>query len=491
MDENDPNPVPDQDGLDQFVDRIRLGDLSAGEFAAVEARLSADPAFRRRYRERIRLESNLLVAFRASGPDIVPPMMVPVPKQRMRWPWIAALAGATAASLLIGFFAGSRADPVAKAPVMACLESSSDATWGENSPGGIGSPIVARELDLRSGLAEIRFTSGAIVALEAPARLDVIDPMRCRLYRGLAIVNVPDAAKGFTVETPDGHAIDHGTRFVVQTDEARNGVDFEVLEGMISVHHRASGAVVPLEDAEAARLTNRGIESLAEFPSRRLGSPPKPSVRRVRTHGRETSIVRIDTDEARKKLLDSDLLMVKKDLTRTIFTESHVAHYARDRRSLIGFPLDGVDPSHITGARMVLNLVPTGLGFASSLPATCAFEVYGIRDDPSLEAWPTEDLRWKDAPGSIDDSGDVNEAEVHHLGTIKIPRGKVSGALELTTPELLAFLQADTTGEVSFLLVQSTPPLDSYSVVHAFAASTHPTGAGPTLELNMSSPDGQ
>jgi hypothetical protein len=169
--------------------------------------------------------------------------------------------------------------------------------------------------------------------------------------------------------------------------------------------------------------------------------------------------------------------------------------YARDRRSLIGFKLGDIDPVDIQRARLRLNLVPSGLGFVSSLPEVCRFEVYGIRDDAAIESWPAEGLRWEDAPGSTSDhreqemDGVIDPTDVRLLGHLDIPRGKVQGPVVFDDPRILDFVRKDRTGEVGFLLVRATPPLDGYSLVHSFAASSHPGAAGPSLELELEDPE--
>ena len=477
--------------LDHFIHRLRSGELEPDEFKAMERRLIEDSDLRRRYRERMRMEANLLSAFQTDRQDIVPP---PIASSRSRvsrrW-WMPAVGAGIAAALAIGFFVGSWRDAFDSPQIIAHLESSSEAAWAGSLPGGSGAGLAAGRLDLRHGLAEIRFTSGVRVTLEAPARLDLIDPMRCRLHQGVAVVDVPESGIGFIVETSDGHAVDHGTRFAVNA--GGGSADFEVLEGSISLHHSGSGSVLPLIDAQAARLSGDGIESLTILPSANFKRSRSPNIVRLHTEGRETSVIRNPVKPPLRQSLDPDFLMIKMDVTRYGWSYDQPGHYARDRRSLIGFSLRETDLASIENARLRLNLVPTGLGYASSLPETCTFQVFGVRDDPKLEAWATKDLRWEDAPGFYKDAlphmeqadGKLDMDEVRLLGTIDLPRGKVTGAIVFESPELTTFVREDTTGEVSFLLVRATAPRDGWSLVHAYASSTHPDATGPTLELEM------
>ena len=54
--------------------------------------------------------------------------------------------------------------------------------------------------------------------------------------------------------------------------------------------------------------------------------------------------------------------------------------------------------------------------------------------------------------------------------------------MTLETPQLLAFLKADQSGEISFLIDCETP---GSTLVHGFASSQHREAAGPVLELVM------
>jgi len=481
--------LQDLDSLERFLDALRSGELGAQEAAVLEQCLLADPELRRRYRERMRLEANLLSTFQTVRPEIVPPLMVAPRPSGLRHRWIPMIGTGIAAVLALGFLISLGRKARSQPPVIARVESSSEAGWSDTSSAGAGAELRAGEIELRNGLAELRFTSGVLLTLEAPARLELIDPMRCRLHRGIAVVQVPDRAKGFTLETPNGHAVDHGTRFSVNVDEHHHPVaDFEVLDGLISVHHPKTGSIIDLTESKAARMTSAGIQRLATQPSQALEARAVPALKRLRTHGRETSIVPIRGKMELERLLDPDLLMVKKDITRVTSTHSKPAHYARDRRSLVAFKLAGMHPNNVSAARLRLNLVPTRLGFASSLPEYCTFQLYGIRDDATLEAWSSENLRWEDAPGSVGIGSDIDETEVRLLASVEIPRGRLSGPVLFESADLTTFIREDRTGNVGFLLVRATPPLDSASLVHAFAASTHPDAAGPTLELEMTKP---
>lgn len=474
---NDQHPMD----LDRILDELRGNTLSEAELANLERQLLEDEDLRRSFRARMRLESHLFTAHRTARPDILPPVMGPTPpSHNTRW-WLSAAITGMAASLAVALLV-TVGNPGQSSPtVVARIESSNEAAWVSAQPTTVGSGLTAGEVELKNGLAELRFDSGALVALEAPARLVIIDPMRCRLIQGTVVVEAPESAKGFVVETPSGYAVDHGTRFAVQVDDSGNVSDFGVHAGRISVHHDGAQEAKTLNKGEAARLTNQGIEPLTALPSTRAGARPDSRHLRLRTHGRETSVIR---NNLRNEWLAPDLLMVKMD--RPVVED--VSRFPtelipKDRRALFGFSLGNVPPGLVQSAKLQLNLVPSGLGHASYLPERSTFEVYGIADRAALESWQATGLAWEDAPGSTGSALRIDPGEASLLGTFDVPRGREDGPVIFASKRLVEFLQSDTTGQVDFLLVMSTPPLKDWSRVHAFAATNHPVAAGPSLEI--------
>src|SRR5690606_4285588 len=86
--------------------------------------------------------------------------------------------------------------------IIAEITDSSGATWAECMlPTADGSQLSAGRLKIDRGLATIRFKSGAEVTLESPAELQLETAMRGTLLAGIAVVDVPDSAHGFTIAT--------------------------------------------------------------------------------------------------------------------------------------------------------------------------------------------------------------------------------------------------------------------------------------------------
>jgi hypothetical protein len=345
---------------------------------------------------------------------------------------------------------------------VATLVSSEDATWESPLPTVPGSRLEPDYLRLKAGVATIRFDSGAEVVLEAPAHIVLETEMQGRLLEGSAVITVPESAIGFVMESPDAFAVDHGTQFAMSVDVSGQGTTFEVLSGEISVHHESSGNVIRLNDSQAAAVTADGIKKLnVSIPEGTLSQPEKTL--RLKSEGLEASVIR--DDNSRFECLHQDLLMLK----------TTAQHKQFDRRAFFGFSLSGVDLESVQSASLRLNLVPTGLGFATRLTEVNTFAIYALPDEFTVH-WNPETLRWDDVP-------DLKDCRL--VGTFDIPRSRQRGSFRVETPEVLDSLKATSLDKVVFLALRQTPELQLGGLVHAFASSTHPEASGPSLELSL------
>lgn len=468
--------------LDRFIDSLRSGKLDESEMTKLDERLREDADFRQLYRARVRMESNLLSVYQLEEKAITPPVITNTKTRNLRSFWYMAAGAGIAATLILSFLTLFQEAKTPIIPAVAKIEVESEASWAGMLPFTANGDLGAGEIYLKTGVAEIRFVSGVRVSLEAPARLDVINPMRCRLIEGNIIVEVPDGAEGFIVDTPEGHAVDYGTNFAVTVNNENQTSKFVVINGEIAVHHKSTQISKTLLTGESVRLTKKDIVTVKPSFGKESNTQTLNNSLRLRTNGRETSIVRNDQ---RELWLSPDLLMVKADVRMKNENSLSPILLPKERRSLIGFNLGGLNTQRIHSAKFRLNIVPSGLGFASFLPDTCHFEVYGIKEKPNLESWWTTTLKWRDAPGSIVGGVEIDYSEVDLLGTFDIPKGRLEGSVIFTTDRLIKYLKNDTTDEVGFLIVMTTIPKKQWSLVHAFASSTHHNAAGPSLEIEL------
>lgn len=347
-------------------------------------------------------------------------------------------------------------------PGIATIVSSENAAWESSLPTRAGDQLMQGRMNLRTGIATIRFTSGAELLLEAPATLELISAMRCRLESGAGVVNVPDSAIGFVVETPGGYTEDFGTRFTVRVDEDQKQSDLQLLEGEIEVHHTQSGESLRLSDAGAAVLVSeQSIRLLQETDADEREPVIKPQNLFIGTNGRcGTAMKRF---EKRKKFIDPAVLSVK-----------HTDSGKWDYQSFFSFDLTGVDFDRVTNAKLWLNLVPSSRGLASRLPKLNRFGIYGLTN-PAKSNWAIKS-RWEDAPGP--DDGEL-------LGTFQLQRSQTRGLFGIEGEALLDFVKKHPEQVVTLILVRETSQIEGTGtgLTHMFASDSHPESVGPQLEL--------
>lgn len=153
--------------------------------------------------------------------------------------------------------------------------------WTINSSSKI---LAGQTLKMSRGLMELEFSSGAHVTLEAPVSFTIESPMRAVLTHGKLTASVPEQARGFTVTTPDGDAIDLGTEFGLLVGD--DGVtETHVFKGEVSFLPAASdlaGEALSLTDDMAIQLTDENAmpSQLKATPTRftRVSFADQPTV---------------------------------------------------------------------------------------------------------------------------------------------------------------------------------------------------------------------
>ncbi|MEM0969567.1 MAG: LamG-like jellyroll fold domain-containing protein [Verrucomicrobiota bacterium] len=275
------------------------GSISPEQFAAFQERLLAEPGLRQVLRRILALDETLY----QEGAELDPASSTwiqaetratsahPAFETLRELRWLPLAAAATIIFLLIAFLRPSSAPSDPDAPIL---------TRGEGEPQAQGFAVVERLLDpawptssatrrrgellgpesfhLTAGSAEIQFFSGATMTVTGPARIQLHSAWEATCHEGSLRMDVPPAARGFTLHGPSSKIVDLGTEFGMQVD--KNGAaQVEVFEGEILVRHRSEEEKQVLEK-EAWILPKAG-------PSR----PTPPGSLQVPTTGflRETS----------------------------------------------------------------------------------------------------------------------------------------------------------------------------------------------------------
>ncbi len=102
-----------------------------------------------------------------------------------------------------------------------------------------GTKLGSERQIISAGSAEMKTAPGAIVVIEAPAEFYFESSDKLHLLSGRLSADVPPAAKGFTVVTRSGEAIDLGTRFGVDVPES-GAPEIHVFEGEVIARQNQS-----------------------------------------------------------------------------------------------------------------------------------------------------------------------------------------------------------------------------------------------------------
>lgn len=439
-----------------LIHRYMLGEATQAEVQELDGLMANDEELRREYIRVASIDTGLReVAFERAADPVLTPTSSVYNSRASTLLWIGVLGSIAALLVFAVVSVIDRPNPVAT------LASGENAAWESSLPTTPGSKLSPGVMKLISGIATIRFDSGAEVVLEAPAQLMLISRMRGRLTEGAAVVSVPEPAVGFVLETPGGYVVDHGTRFAVNVAGVGKASDFEVIEGEISVHLSSTGEEVRLTDQQSASIAKEKLVTFdGNIPERTLDQSNQ--VIRIGSGGRTTSVVRNDN---RRKRLHPDMLMVKRTETGT-----------QDRRSVFSFDLSEIDLKQVTTSRLRLNLIPSGIGFANRLPKSNRFGVYGLTNE-TKRGWSMDSL-WADAPAPEDGL---------LLGTFEIPRSRQRGVFGIEGSNLSNFLKTHGDKPVTLILVRETGQVagEGPGLVHAFASDTHPEASGPVLEFGI------
>jgi len=250
--------------LDRLLDAYLYGTLSAEAQAELNARLQSDAGARREFVEQLNLDS-ALAALAAGG---LAESAAPPRQRRLGVPsrWLAAAAGL--ALLGLGTWAWQNARPI-HATV---AEAAGVAGLAE------GDPLRGGWHRLEAGTLALVSARGARLVLEAPAEFRFESAQRLRLKRGRLAADVPPAAKGFTVVTPSGEAVDLGTRFGIDVP-AGGSAEVHVFQGEVIAKPNGASGTQSLRGGDALALqggATRELRSAAfiqpdEMPGLRAG----------------------------------------------------------------------------------------------------------------------------------------------------------------------------------------------------------------------------
>lgn len=148
-----------------------------------------------------------------------------------------------------------------------------------------GQDLHAATYALDAGILQVIYDNGAKVLLQAPARFELVSNQVLRLRSGRLTARVPEAAIGFTVETPTANVVDLGTEFGVTAGE--NASEVHVFEGEVLVKTATEPDPLRLRENRASRIdlatgTPTGVDFRPFGFMRTLSDPPSDLTARLR-----------------------------------------------------------------------------------------------------------------------------------------------------------------------------------------------------------------
>lgn len=317
--------------------------------------------------------------------------------------------------------------------------------------------------------------------MEAPATLEVVNEKKCWLERGTLVVEVPQEAVGFTVETPQATVVDFGTKFGVSAgDDGKYLV--KVLEGSVEVTPKNGEVVRRLKGGDAI---DTGLRRRQLNPQTDEQESYRWQPNLILDAGDGWQV--ISTAYGRGK--DSYIQSATKNRNfgrDPFFRVKHSGLVENlDRKGYVAFDLGRFEKAAIEDAELVLTIEPSDLGFATLVPDS-TFSVYGVTAQDEDE-WNEEGLTWQKAPAHDSKQEVLNQPDLSRavkLGEIKIAQGGVGTRL-LRSRELVDFLRADTNGLVTLIICRETAEMDRDGLVHAFATKESRNNTPPLLRIKI------
>lgn len=277
----------------KLIEAYLDGSITAPEMQQLNALLLADAEARREFAEILNVDSALAAMAAGWTKDEKP--VVHQTKWRTTSPrWIAAAASV---ALMLGSWwwqASTRAfATVEKAAGVAEMVD--------------GAPLRGESHEIAAGSVALITARGARIVIEAPAEFRFESAQRLHMKRGRLAADVPPAAKGFTVITPTGDAVDLGTRFGVDVPSS-GAAEVHVFQGEVIAKASGAKAKQSLRGGDAVAF-DQGASTSRELRSSAFIQPDEmPELTAGLAAGQraraESALVKLKSDPALIALLD-------------------------------------------------------------------------------------------------------------------------------------------------------------------------------------------
>ncbi len=230
--------------MERLLDRYLDEALTPEEKTELEQMLQAEPEARQTFWQHARFhallrESGAENRGREIAAELARPWWAGVAELlqlvRLNAGWAAAVAAVVVAVLGIWF---ARMQPDADHDRMttgvAVLAQAIDLEWAPGSEVlSTGAALSPGWLRIQSGLAQIEFSDGARLIVEGPAELQIVSRAEAFCRTGRLSAQVPPAARGFKIASPQMTVVDLGTAFGLEVREGDSVV--HVFEGKVEL----------------------------------------------------------------------------------------------------------------------------------------------------------------------------------------------------------------------------------------------------------------
>lgn len=242
--------------LHELASRYLDGTATEKEVAALDAHLRESTEARREFAALANLDAAL--AELAAGAENEAPAQAAMetnttgtasPRSAMEQPWLAL------AACIALLFAGA----VGWQWLFASYATVARGMGAEAFAPGMR--IRGQTYELTMGTVEFVTARGAQVVIEAPASFQFESAQKLRLRHGRVAADVPPSAKGFTVITPTGQAVDLGTKFGVDVPAQGGEAEIHVFQGEVIARPNHGGGSRSLTDGQAYTLNRQASEA--------------------------------------------------------------------------------------------------------------------------------------------------------------------------------------------------------------------------------------
>lgn len=341
--------------------------------------------------------------------------------------------------------------------------------WSESSlPTMKGSALQPGIMKLEKGIAEIQLNSGVYFQIEAPAHFELKSDMHCIVHTGSIMADVPDRAKGFTIDTPSAKVIDHGTKFIVRHDPEHEASSYvEVLEGEVEVQGHKMKSSKHIFKGDSILASETVITDDLDLERFNTTSRNTETFHLISSAGRGQEATVITTDNYDFHYIP-EMILLKNSYSDSL-----------NRKGYLKFDLDVVPNKNFKNVKLSLNMLPTHLGTTLDM-TNPVFKIYGLLEQH--DSWEAKSLRYDNAPGNVKAGNKVDDQHTVYLGSFQLEKGELQVTKTVESKELTSFIRDDQNGLVSLVIVRDDSDQKNInSIVHGFANSKHPSASPPKL----------